>query len=88
MLAARPGDFQVFFDAFMVVAFRAEVMDGTVSVVRLSAYAVSFRIAKYRVTRSASSVKMTQHCDRQSHHAGAGATEAAIRPTMLFGCPQ
>ncbi len=34
MLAARPGDFQVFFDAFMVVAFRAEVMDGTVSVVR------------------------------------------------------
>ena len=35
MLAARPGDFQVFFDAFMIVAFRAEVMDGTVSVVRL-----------------------------------------------------
>ena len=33
MLAERPGDFQVFFDAFMVVAFRAEVMDGTVSVV-------------------------------------------------------
>ena len=33
MLTARPSDFQVFFDAFMVVAFRADVMDGTTSVV-------------------------------------------------------
>ena len=36
MLAARPADLQVFFDAFMVVAFRPEVMDSTVSVVRHS----------------------------------------------------
>ena len=33
MLTARPADLQLFFDAFMVVAFRPEVMDSSVSVV-------------------------------------------------------